>query len=256
MNEIVRLLKSAAVVILCMVSALLVLLFSWLPKGGVYPFVSQKMWGPGLLWLAGAKMEVSGLENLKKGVHYIYYANHQSYYDIPALCAAVPAPLYFIAKHEILKVPVFGWGMYAIGMVFVDRTNPEKARASMAKAAKGIKKGKSILAFPEGTRTKTGRLQPFKKGIFHVAKKGNIPMVPVAIHGSSEVLPLSGRLASGRIRVVVGTPIPGDEVESMAIGDLTHTAHDALSKLLMESSSEVLSENSSGSAFRESEQTA
>jgi len=255
MKEIVRLLKSAAVVILCLISAFLVLIFSWLPKGGVYPWVSQKLWGPGLLKLAGARMQVSGLENIKRGEHCIFYANHQSYYDIPALCAAVPEPLYFIAKHEILRVPIFGWGMYAIGMVFVDRSNPEKARASMARAAKGIKKGKSILAFPEGTRTKSGMLQPFKKGIFHVAKKGNIPMVPVAIHGSSKVLPLSGRLASGHIRVAIGAPISSATVEASSILELSKQAHEALVELLSESAEGLLRENSTGRAFRESEQT-
>lgn len=219
-----RLLKSAAVVALCALSAFLVLAFSWLPGGGVYPFVSRKMWGPGLLRLAGAPLETSGVENLDPEKHYIFYANHRSYYDIPALCAALPVPLYFVAKREILKIPLFGWGMWAIGMVFVDRTNPERARASMAKAAKGIKKGKSILAFPEGTRAKDKQLQSFKKGIFHVAKQGNIPMVPVAVSGTEIVLPRGGKLASGPVSIKIGTPIPAGRVAEMTVNELTTEA--------------------------------
>jgi 1-acyl-sn-glycerol-3-phosphate acyltransferase len=220
------------VLLLCLISATLVLLFSWAPKGGLYPFVSRKMWGPGLLWLAGAKLRVSGVSNLDPETNYIYFSNHQSHYDIPSLCAALPSPLYFIAKRELLKIPVFGWGMYSIGMVFVDRSNPERARASMAKAAVAIKKGKSILAFPEGTRSKDGKLQPFKKGVFHVAKSGNIPMVPVAIMGSSQVLPHTGKLAPGEIHVEIGQPINAAFVASASLNELAAMAHLQLSGMI------------------------
>ncbi len=235
MRELLRYFKSFWVVILCFMSAFFVLLFSWLPKGGIYPFISQKVWGPGLLWLAGAKLEVEGLENLESGKHYIFFSNHRSLYDIPSLCASIPEPLYFIAKKELRKIPVFGWGMYSIGMVFVDRSNPEKARASMAKAGLAIKRGKSILAFPEGTRSKTGKLQPFKKGVFHMAKSGNIPMVPVAVYGTEQVLPLTGKLASGSIKVFVGEPFRADFVEQSSIATLSAAAHERLAEMLGQS---------------------
>ncbi len=228
---VLRLLKSAAVVALCALSAFAVLLFSWLPKGGVYPFISRKVWGPGLLWLAGASLDTEGTEKLDARKHYIFFANHRSYYDIPALCAALPVPVYFVAKREILKIPLFGWGMWAIGMVFVDRSNPERARASMGKAAAGIKKGKSILAFPEGTRSGTGRLQPFKKGIFHVAKQGKIPMVPVAVSGTQQVLPHNAKLAPGHIRVTIGTPITAAEIEAMTVNEIVVKAHRQLTAM-------------------------
>ncbi len=261
MRTLIRYIKSTAVVILCFISATLVLLFSWAPKGGLYPWVSRRLWGPGLLWLAGAKLEVHGKEHLREDVHYIFVSNHRSHYDIPALCSAIPVPLYFIAKRELLKIPVFGWGMYSIGMVFVDRSNPEKARNSMARAATAIKKGKSILAFPEGTRSKDGRLQAFKKGVFHVSKSGEIPMVPVAVLGSEEVLPLNAKLASGRIKVVIGEPISSTFVKNSSIQELSHMVHGQLNALitLHEGKLGFASANKDAlpsSDFRESGQTA
>lgn len=227
-----RILRSIAVVVLCVFSALLVLLFAWLPRGGMYRFVSQKMWGPGLLWLAGASLEVKGAEQLDAKKDYIFYANHSSYYDIPALCAAVPHPLFFIAKREILKVPIFGWGMWAIGMVFVDRSNPEKARASMNKAALAIQNGKSVLAFPEGTRSRTGTLQQFKKGIFHVARQGPIAMVPIAISGSRQVLAHDGKLRRGHIHIQIGKPIDEDTIRSKSVNELASYTREVLDALL------------------------
>ncbi len=227
-----RLLRSAGVIVLCFLSAAMVLLFSWLPRGGVYPWVSRNFWGPGLLWLAGAKLHVHGSSDLPKGAPCIYYANHQSLYDIPALCPALPQALYFVAKKEILKVPVFGWGMWAIGMVFVDRSNPDRARISMQKAVKAIQKGKHILAFPEGTRSRSGELQGFKKGIIHVAKNGQIPMVPIAIVGSKEVLGHDGKLRKGVIHVRIGTSISAEQIGSMNIRELNDMAHRKLAELI------------------------
>lgn len=238
--------------VLCLLSALLVLLFSWLPKGGLYPFVSQKMWGPGLLWLAGASLEVKGVDRIDPRKDYIFFANHSSYYDIPALCAAIPQPLFFIAKREILKVPIFGWGMWAIGMVFVDRSNPEKAKASMNKAAKAIQKGKSVLAFPEGTRSRSGQLQRFKKGIFHVAKQGPIAMVPVAIRGSREVLSHDGKLNRGHICIEIGAAIDEDLIAEKSVNELAAYTHKSLESMLLKDSpktdAEIPLQNSGQSA--------
>jgi 1-acyl-sn-glycerol-3-phosphate acyltransferase len=201
-----------------------VLIFSWLPKGGVYNFVSRKMWGPGLLWIAGAKLKVYGREKITPDTRCIFYANHSSHFDIPAICTALPVPVYYIAKRELLKIPVFGWGMYAIGMVFVDRSNPERARLSMQKAAKQIEKGKHIITFPEGTRTKSGELQLFKKGTFHLAKSGPVELVPIAVNGTAQVLPPDGKMNRGKIHVLVGEPITIREIDDRTISELTQLA--------------------------------
>lgn len=179
-----------------------------------------------MLWFAGARLKVEGLENLPADGHGIYYSNHQSNFDIPALTSALPVPLYFIAKKEIKKIPVFGWGMWAIGMVFVDRKNSERARRSMEKAAHTVKRGKSISTFPEGTRSKTGEIQAFKKGTFHLAKAGPIKLIPVAIIGTHAIQPPRGKLQPGKeIIVRVGKPICESEVNAMELNELTKFAH-------------------------------
>ncbi len=229
-----RFMRSIAILLLCFISAFFVLLFSWLPNGGVYNFVSRKMWGPGLLWLAGAKMKVYGSEKINSDTRCIFYANHSSHFDIPAICTALPVPVYYIAKRELLKIPVFGWGMYAIGMVFVDRSNPERAKHSMQKASKQIAKGKHIITFPEGTRSKDGELQLFKKGTFHIAKSGPVALIPIAVTGTAQVLPPDGKMNSGEIRILVGEPIGISEIHERTISELTQLAQWRLGDTLAE----------------------
>src|SRR5690554_4980663 len=227
-----RYFRAAGIILLSFLSAFFILLFSWLPKGGIYPFVSRYIWGPGLLWCAGAKLKVEGLENLKGNEHGIYYSNHESNFDIPALTSALPVPVYFIAKKEIKKIPIFGWGMWAIGMVFVDRKNSERARKSMEQAARVVKGGKSLSTFPEGTRSKTGELQAFKKGTFHLAKSGPIRLIPVAILGTKNIQPPGGKLQIGQEVIVrIGKPISEAEVDAMLLNDLAKFARDRITEL-------------------------
>lgn len=235
-----RPIRAAGIIVLSLLSAAAVLLCSWLPKGGVYPFVSRRIWGPGLVKLAGARVTVSGLEHLKGCDACIVYANHSSHFDIPAMCAVLPIPLYFIAKRELRRIPIFGWGMWAIGMIFVDRSDPEKARTSLAKAAKAIRRGKHVVTFPEGTRSVDGRLQAFKKGTFHLAKADAIPLVPVAIAGSNRVLPPGGKLNKGHIHVRVGEPIGSTLVASLSANELAAESHRRMASLLAELEAERL----------------
>jgi 1-acyl-sn-glycerol-3-phosphate acyltransferase len=227
-----RYIKSIGIIALSAVSGFLVLAFSWLPNGGVYRWVSHKFWGPGLLWMAGVKLKVEGLENLNSSGASVFYANHQSHFDIPAITTAVPIPMYFIAKRELLKIPFFGWGMWAIGMVFVDRSNPDKAKESMQKAARAVKKGKHIITFPEGTRSKDGKLQAFKKGTFHLAKSGPIGLIPIAVKGTHDVLPPGGKLRSAMVTVRIGTPITEAEVAELSLPELTKMARERLDSML------------------------
>jgi len=216
-----RYIRSTAIVLISIVSAALVLLFSWLPKGGVYPFISRRFWGPGLLWCAGIKLEVRGLEKLENISNAVFISNHQSHFDIPCLTTALPIPVYFIAKKELQKIPIFGWGMMSIGMVFVDRNNREKAMKSMQKAAKQIKKGKFILTFPEGTRSRPGDIQTFKKGSFHLAKNGPLKLIPITHFGTRKIMPSGGKFSpGGKVIIEIGNAISELEVENLTVPEL------------------------------------
>ena len=117
-------------------------------------------------------------------------------------------PIFFIAKKEIKQIPFLGWYMTVAGMIFLDRSNHENAMRSMRNAGNEIKKGKNIVSFPEGTRSKTNQIGQFKRGSFIIAKEGKIPIVPVAIKGSNQINP-SGTLTirKGIIKTKIGKPI-------------------------------------------------
>jgi len=217
-----RYIRSTTIVLISIVSATVILLFSWLPKGGLYPFISRRFWGPGLLWCAGIKLKVHGLEKLDNISNAVFISNHQSHFDIPCLTTALPIPVYFIAKKELQRIPIFGWGMWSIGMVFVDRNNREKALQSMKQAAKQIKKGKFILTFPEGTRSKSGEIQNFKKGTFHLAKNGPLKLIPIVHSGTRKIMPSGGKFSpGGKVIIEVGEPISEIEVEKLTIPELS-----------------------------------
>ena len=176
------------------------------------------------MWCAGIKLDVRGLSNLKDISNAVFISNHQSHFDIPCLTTALPVPVYFIAKKELQRIPIFGWGMWSIGMVFVDRNNREKALQSMQEAAKQIGKGKFILTFPEGTRSKSGEIQNLKKGSFHLAKNGPLKLIPITHYGTRKIMPSGGKFnPGGTVFIEIGEPISESEVNRLTILELTAT---------------------------------
>lgn len=145
------------------------------------------IFSPMILAISMVRVKAKGLENVLDEPA-IYAANHASQLDIPIICARVNRPMFFIGKIELKKIPILSQYMKIVGMIFVDRKNRERAMASMRTAIQDIQGGKSIAAFPEGTRTKTGELLPFKKGVFTISKEGRIPIVPIAVIGSAKAL--------------------------------------------------------------------
>lgn len=177
--------------------------------------VVQKWWSPVLLWAGGAKLEVRGLENLKKGQPYIFVSNHQSTIDIPTLFMAIPWDTRFVAKKQLKWVPMLGWYMWAAKFVFVDRSNHREAVRSLDEAGEQIRGGISIIVFPEGTRSDDRKVHPFKKGPFALAMKARVPVVPVAIEGSGALMPKnSWQITPGPITVSIGQPIAPEHFEN------------------------------------------
>lgn len=186
--------------------AVLSMLVKWNASASMY--VVQRLWSPVLLWAGGAKLEVSGLENIDASKPAIYVSNHQSTIDIPALFMALPVDLRFVAKKSLQYVPLMGWYMSLANFVFVDRGNRREAIASLDAAGKRIRGGVSIISFAEGTRSDNNEVLPFKKGPFSLALKAGVPIVPVSIEGSGKLMPKnSWRITPGPIRVKVGAPI-------------------------------------------------
>ena len=167
-----------------------------------------KMWCRRILRAAGTVVEVEGSERLAGGEQ-VVVSNHESWFDVLALSGHLPVDVHFVAKQELARVPIFGPAWKACGHISIDREDREAAVASLEEAARQIREDDmTIVMFPEGTRSRHGELQPFKKGAFVLAIQAGAPVVPVGISGSRDVLPKgSWRVRRGTIRVKVGEPI-------------------------------------------------
>lgn len=165
-------------------------------------------WGKWILAASGTPVVMEGTERIPQGTPVVYAANHTSMFDIWALGAYLPGSVRFVAKAELRKIPFFGRGMRAQGHVFIDRANKLRAIEAYEQAAQTIKSGISTIVFPEGTRSKTGELLPFKNAPFGLAIVAQVPVVPVYVHDTFEILPKGDwRLSPRPIRVLIGDPI-------------------------------------------------
>jgi 1-acyl-sn-glycerol-3-phosphate acyltransferase len=167
------------------------------------------LWCRLIVWTCAARIEVVGLERLPRGRSYVLVANHQSNFDIWALVSVLRMPPRFIAKHELLRLPVFGWALRVSGQIVIDRADPESAKVAINRATRALPEGMCLCFFAEGTRSADGRIGAFKKGAVALALMTGLPLVPVSISGTRKFLPKRGRLVrpGGRVRIVFGEPV-------------------------------------------------
>lgn len=176
--------------------------------GGVYDWGASD-WGRDIIAAAGTPVKLSGGERIPLGRPVVYASNHSSMFDIWALAATLPGSVRFVAKQELVKVPLVGRAMLAAGHVAIDRFNRARAFEAYERAAAVIRGGISAVVFPEGTRSRTGELLPFKNAPFGLAIVAGVPLVPVYVHNTFEILPKGGvRLRPRPIQILVGEPIP------------------------------------------------
>ena len=186
----------------------------WSVVFSIFPDADNKihkvanLWAKILLLICNTKVKVIGEENLLRGKPQILMANHQSDFDILISLAYIPLQFRWIAKKELFSIPIFGAAMKSAGYIEIDRSNRGNALHSMDEAALRIQKGKSIMTFPEGTRSRNGEIKPFKHGTFYLALKSGVPIVPVSIIGSGQIMhKRSLRIKPGQIKMVIGKPI-------------------------------------------------
>ena len=168
-----------------------------------------RAWSGWVTSFAGVKIVVENRASLDPAQPYVFMANHASSLDIWAAFVAVPRRLRIIAKKQLARIPLFRWVMWAGRFIFIDRKNGVSARRSIEEAGNRIRNGDSVLIFPEGTRTRDGSLGPFKKGGFHLAVRAGVPIVPLALRGTRELMPAgSYLLRAGKVTAIIGEPIP------------------------------------------------
>ena len=155
--------------------------------GSIYDKV-PRWWSSAVLWVTGIKVRVHGVENASGGEPHIFASNHLSWFDVPALAKVLPR-YKFVAKAELFKVPIFGPAMRSVGMIEIQRENRKAAFGAYDVAAERIRAGNSVVVFPEGTRGRAYPLRPFKKGPFVLAIAAGVPIVPIIVHGTIEIMP-------------------------------------------------------------------
>jgi 1-acyl-sn-glycerol-3-phosphate acyltransferase len=167
-----------------------------------------RTWGSLLVKAAGIDLRVENVERIDRNQRYILVANHYSYLDIPCIVAAIPQPIRFMAKVSLFKIPIFGWSLDRAGFIPIDRKNRRTAVKSFDLAADRIRKGNTIVIFPEEGRSKTREMRPFQRGAFLLALKSEKTIVPLAIDSTFDVFPVGAkRVKPGIVTIRVGTPI-------------------------------------------------
>jgi 1-acyl-sn-glycerol-3-phosphate acyltransferase len=169
--------------------AVMVIVLSFFKVGGDTVHKIGRIWAKCILLISNINVTVKGLSNLRPGKSYIYMPNHMSNFDIPVLQAHLPVQFRWLAKAELYKIPIFGQAMKSAGYISIDRSDRRSAIESLNQAAKMIKNGVSVIIFPEGTRSSTRSIQPFKKGGFFLAVDSGVSIIPIIIHGTDQIMP-------------------------------------------------------------------
>lgn len=190
---------------------------------------TPKNWSKTFMTLTGSQVEVQGLNNIPAGP-VLFASNHEGNFDIPVLIGAIDKPFGFISKIEVKKVPILSAWMEAIDCVFIDRKNRERAADSILTGVDLLKKGHSLVIFPEGTRSKGGPVGRFKAGGFRLAKDSGVPIVPISITGTADVFEKNGRLVKpAKINVIISQPIYSRQYKDK---DLIAIADDVRDKII------------------------
>ena len=183
-------------------------LVGFIPPRGDWTLSGARWWARGILLGGFVRLRREGSERVPRGEPVVFMANHESWLDIPALLAAIPVQVRFLAKKSLFKVPFLGWAISAMGFIPVDRENRREAVRSFEEAAARIRGGRSVLLFPEETRSTDGNLLPLQRGGFLIALKAGIPIVPVGLEGAGRCLGKHNYLIRpGTVTVRFGDPI-------------------------------------------------
>lgn len=201
------------------------------PRGRLQHKIAQT-WARFSVFISGCSVEVSGAEILSRYPVAVYASNHLSYMDTPLLFSTLPIQFRIVARHDLWKVPFIGWYLRRSGQVPVHVDNPRASIASLSKAVRALESGMPLFIFPEGGRSLTGQPQPFQNGPAFMALRAQVPLIPIALVGTYELLPMHTKVFHPvRLKLVVGEPILTEGASMKALGEYTQRLQDAVNEL-------------------------
>jgi 1-acyl-sn-glycerol-3-phosphate acyltransferase len=184
-----------------------------------------RLWSQMILWTVGAKVQVEGLEKIDTSKPQVYVVNHLSAFDIPVLYTHLPFQFRILAKKELFRYPFMGWHLRRSGQIPVVLENPKASVRSLNLAVAAIRKGNSLVIFPEGGRSPNGQLQAFMGGAFYAAVKAQVDVVPIVLVGTYEMLKMNSyHIKPGPVQMVVGSPISTVGMSTRDIAKITERA--------------------------------
>ena len=227
------LVKAPLVVIATVIYGSISLAFSFVDPSGQRQMKVARAWARMLLRIAGVRVTVEGLEKIDQTRGYVFVSNHVSYMDTPVILAHIPAQFRFMAKADLFRIPFLGTHLKSAGHIPVPKDNPREAMRALAEAGKAIRdKNISVLVFPEGGRSLEG-LQPFKEGAALLGIKAGVPIVPIGLRGTLDVLPMhSVHLRRGHVVLRVGDPVATADLRPADRERLTLDLHSRVAALL------------------------
>ena len=194
-----------------------------------------RLWCRMIAGTVGARVRVHGAHNIVPGASYVFLSTHQSYMDIPAMLGYLPAQLRIAAKKSLFRIPFMGWHLTRAGHIPIDRSSTQNAVASMQRAASYLRDGICAFVFPEGTRSRDGYLHQFKKGGFKLAIQAQVPIIPVTIIGSRQILPPDSIIfRPGPMEMYVDAPIPTKDLTDAELETLMQQVYEMMANRFRE----------------------
>jgi 1-acyl-sn-glycerol-3-phosphate acyltransferase len=194
---------------------------------------TTRHWARLLIVIAGGRVEISGLENLPEGGGVLFVSNHQGAFDIPLLLGYVPGLKGFVSKKENRRLPIVGTWMKLLHCIFIDRKDLRQSAQAIARGVSDLQTGRSLIVFPEGTRSKSGMMKRFKEGSFKLATRSGAAIVPLTIDGSFRLLEGNrGRITPGKVHLHIHPPLRFQDLDEVEKGALTETVQGIIASKL------------------------
>jgi 1-acyl-sn-glycerol-3-phosphate acyltransferase len=226
--------------VITVVCGSLSLLVSFADKRGRLQHRIAKLWAQSLIWGASCTLTIRGAEYLRRNTVAVYASNHTSYMDTPVIFASLPFQFRILAKKELWPIVFIGWYLDRSGQIPIDTANPHATMSSLGAGVKALRAGMPLFVFPEGGRTEDGELRPFLSGAAYLAIRAQVPLVPIALSGVYDLLPMHTRhLYPGELTLTVGEPIATKGMTPRQTDELTARLRTSIAGLLKPADAEA-----------------